>query len=103
ADDRERLLLAALPDQQLADPEDRDERRVVRQGAELALDAGQLDAVDLVAVGQALGRDDLELERHQLASLTRSASRRWPGRRPACGPGRTAARAGRRPCPRGCP
>src|SRR5262245_27303616 len=43
ADDRERLLAAALADAQLPDAEHRHERSVVRQHPELALGAWQLD------------------------------------------------------------
>src|SRR5262249_1180378 len=64
ADDRERLLAAALADAQLPDAEHRDERRMVRQHPELALRAGQLDRIDRVRVGQAFRRDDLEHQRH---------------------------------------
>ena len=70
ADDRERLLGAALADPQLANTERRDERGVVRQDAELALDPRQLHGVDLVRVGEALRRHDLQLEWHEISPPT---------------------------------
>ena len=48
-------------------PEQADERRVVGQDPELALDARDEHHVDLVRVRQPLRRDDLEVERHQFA------------------------------------
>ena len=100
ADDRERLLRAALADAQLADAEHRHERRVVRQHPELALDARQDDRVDRVRVGEPLRRDDLE---QACGMLSPPASRRSPERRRWCRPGRRPARAACRRCPRGSP
>ena len=48
AGDGEELLLAAAPDAQLADAERRQQRRVVGQDAQLALDPGTDDGVDLL-------------------------------------------------------
>src|SRR5258706_2644033 len=101
ADDRERLLLPALPVAELAGPEGGQERRVVGQHAELALASGQDHRVDLVRVGEAFGRDDLQQHRHQ--TVTGPSSMRWPGRLRACRRGRRPAPAGCRPCPRGPP
>ena len=82
------FLLAALADAQLADAERRDERRVMRQHAELALRPGQDDRVDRVRVGQPLRRDDLELDGHgaqpaSLAAFSRTSST-VPARKNAC-------------------
>ena len=65
ARDREQLLLAALPDGQLPDPEQAHQRRVVRQDPELAVDPGHEDHVDIVLVREPLGRDDFKVERHR--------------------------------------
>ena len=53
ADDRERLLGPALADAQLADPEHRHERRMVRQHPQLALDPGQVDGIHGVRIRRA--------------------------------------------------
>ena len=42
-----------------------EQRRVVRQDAQLALDARADDRIDLVGEDLPLGRDDLELQRHR--------------------------------------
>ena len=47
-------------DAQLAETQRRQQRRVVRQDAQLALDARADHRIDLIAVRQSLGRDDLE-------------------------------------------
>ena len=111
ADDRERLLGAALADAQLADAEHRHQRRVVRQDAELALDARDVDRIDLVLVDEALGRHDLGPRGGRgrsgagwarRLSLPR-ASRRSRARRRSCRRGRRPAPAACRSCPRGSP
>ena len=61
ADDGERLLDTILAEPQLPDTERRDERRMMRQDAELSLGAGHLDRVDGVRVDAPLGGDDLEV------------------------------------------
>ena len=57
-------------DAQLAEAQRRQQRRMVRQDAQLALDAGADDGVDVVREGQPLGRDDLEVERHRSAACS---------------------------------
>src|SRR6185369_16685018 len=84
--DREELDLAALPDSQLTHAERGHERRVVGQDPELALAAGDRHGIDLARVGEALRRDDLEMEGHQdssLAAFSRTSSM-VPARKKAC-------------------
>jgi hypothetical protein len=71
ADDRERLDLSALADAQFADAQHRDERRVVRQHAELALDSRELDRIDRIGIRQSLRRHDLQEEWHQILPASR--------------------------------
>ena len=56
---------AARADAQLADAQRGQQRRVVRQDAQLALDARADDRIDIALVGESLGRDDLEVEGHR--------------------------------------
>src|SRR5258708_30951942 len=65
AEDRQRRFDAALLDAQLARPERRDERSVVWQDADVPFARGYDDHVDVVLQDGALGRDDLEPDRHQ--------------------------------------
>ena len=77
-----------VADARLADAQQRDQRLVTRQDAELAVDAGQHDHADVVAVDLAVRRDDLDVQGALL-------SQRRPLRRPLRG--RPASRPARRP------
>jgi len=62
--DGEVLLLGTLADAQLTHPQRGQQRGVVRQHTQLASDAGAGDRVDLVRIGLAFGRDDLQQQGH---------------------------------------
>ena len=68
AGDGEGLLLAALADAQLAHAERRQQRGMVRQDAELALDARADDGSPRRPRRRAARRDDLEMQRHYATS-----------------------------------
>ena len=69
ADDRERLLPAALLDPELTDTQGGDQWRMVRQDAQLAFHTGNDDHIHIVLVREPLRRDDLEMERHLRCQL----------------------------------
>jgi hypothetical protein len=69
AGDREEVLRAAGADSELADAERRHERGVVWQHPQLALGAGQRDAVHGLVEDEPFRRDDLELDRHRSLTL----------------------------------
>ena len=60
--DRQVVLLRALAVPQLAGAEQRQQRRVARQDAEVAVGARDLDLVDRLVDERPVGRDDLQLQ-----------------------------------------
>src|SRR5438876_2473296 len=105
ARDEEDLLGAALLDPQLPGAQRTDQSRVVRQDAQLAIDAGHDHHVDLVGERPPLRTDDLQLQRHLRYLLTdargedaqgrgrgrRGRHRRVLQRQPRCRSGRPSA------------
>ena len=102
--DREHVALLADPVGEPTDGERREQRRVPRQHAEVALGAWQLDLVGLDAHEFAFGRDDAERELagHAIRCLPLTSSGRRPSRAPPrwCRPCRTPAPGRRRACRR---